>query len=93
MQQLNPLSASLLSVPSDVTQHHIMRFLSRADLVMLSVYNYEKNISEMVDLLLQTQKIEVQIGPVERDLPRRLFSSACLVTRKFTIFVRNSGRN
>ncbi len=37
MQQFKPPSASLLSIPSDVTLHHLMRFLSRADLLVLSL--------------------------------------------------------
>ncbi len=37
MQKFNSHGISLLSIPSDVTQHHIMRFLSRSDLVTLSM--------------------------------------------------------
>ncbi len=37
MQQSDQKSASLFSVPSDVIQHHLMRYLSRADLVVLSM--------------------------------------------------------
>ncbi len=37
IMQPNTWTASLLSLPSDVTQQHIMRFLSRADLVVLSM--------------------------------------------------------
>ncbi len=37
MQQLNQHSTSLLSVPYDVTQHYLLRFLSRPDLVVLSL--------------------------------------------------------
>ncbi len=36
MQQLKTTSASLLSVPSDVIQHHLICYLSRADLVVIS---------------------------------------------------------
>ncbi len=37
MQKFNPRDISLLSVPSDVVKHHIMRFLSLADLLTLSM--------------------------------------------------------